>query len=200
MLWLIVGLVLFLGVHSMRIVAESRRTALIREYSENRYKLLYSVVSAVGLVLIVVGYGAARREPFMLWLPPVWMAHVAALLMLPAFVLLAAAYVPDNRIRAAVGHPMVLGVKVWAFAHLLANGTLPDLVLFGSFLAWAIADYAASRRRDRRLAAARGMDSVGTEVVGGWAADGTTVAAGIVVWVVFAVWLHRWLIGVSPFG
>ena len=189
MLLLIAGLVLFLGVHSTRIVAEPARRRFIAERGENAWKGLYSVVSLVGFVLIIVGYRAAPDA--ILWLPPTWLRHVTLLLTAVAFVLLAAAYVPGNRIKAAVGHPMVLGVKVWAFAHLLANGALASVVLFGAFLAWAVADYVAARRRDR-------SDGVERVATGGLGANVGTVAIGLVAWVAFVGWLHVWLIGVSP--
>lgn len=193
MLLLILGLLLFLGIHSVRIFAEPWRTRVIAARGENSYKGLYAVVSLVGLVLIVIGYGQTRLNPVFLWNPPIAMAHVASLLTLIAFVLLAAAYVPGNHIKSAVGHPMVLGVKVWAFAHLLANGRLGDVVLFGSFLLWAVLDYVNSRRRDREL----GIVPVSQQ---GIARDAITVVAGVIAWLVFAMWLHLWLIGVSPFG
>jgi uncharacterized membrane protein len=128
----------------------------------------------------------------MLWNPPTAMRHIAALLMLLSFVLLAAAYVPGNQIKARLHHPMVLGVKLWALAHLLANGSLADTVLFGSFLLWAVVLFAASRRRDRREQTVYPAGTAG--------ATAMTVAAGVVAWAVFAFWLHSMLIGVSPFG
>ena len=211
MLILIVGLVLFLGAHSARIVAEEPRRRFIAERGENAWKGLYSVVSLIGFALIVIGYGRANESPAYLWVPPAWLSHVTLLLTAVAFVLLAAAYVPGNRIRTAVGHPMVLGVKVWAFAHLLANGKLASVVLFGAFLVWAIADYASARRRDR-LGAPAGDGEVSTDVAidaggttaaarvssGGTAATLATVGIGLLAWVAFVGWLHRWLIGVSP--
>ena len=122
---LLLGLVLFLGVHSVRIVADDWRLRQIAALCEGRWKGVYSLLSAVGLVLVVWGYGLARTETVVLWSPPRGMAHAAALLTLVAFVLLAAAYVPGNAIKARLRHPMVLGVKVWALAHLLSNGNLP---------------------------------------------------------------------------
>ena len=158
----------------------------------NAWKGVYSIVSILGFVLIVWGYGVARGAPVILYSPPVWTKHVAALLTIPAFILLAAAYVPGTRIKRAVGHPMVAGVKSWALAHLLANGTLADVVLFGAFLVWAIADYIAARRRDR---------AAGTVyVVGPITRDATAVVVGLIAWAVFAFWLHGALIGVRPFG
>ena len=189
---LILGLIVFLGAHSVRIFAEDWRRARIARLGENRWKGLYSLVSALGLALIVWGYGDARTAPVDLWSPPLWTRHLAALLTLPAFVLLAAAYVPRTRIRAAVGHPMVLGVKVWALAHLLSNGRLADLLLFGAFLAWSVLDYRAARARDRAGAARPPAGTAG--------ADALAVVAGLVGWGAFAWWLHGWLIGVRPFG
>jgi uncharacterized membrane protein len=192
MVLLVLGLVLFLGVHSVRIVADGWRTATIARRGEGAWKGLYSLVSVAGLVLIVWGYGLARQEPVLLWTPPRGMNHAAALLTLIAFVLLAATYVPRNHIKARLHHPMVAGVKIWAFAHLISNGTLADVLLFGSFLGWAVLSFAAARRRDR----AQGTDyAAGT---GG----GTvlTLVAGVAAWAVFAFWAHAWLIGVRPLG
>jgi len=192
MLVLILGLVLFLGVHSARIVAEPARRRFIEKRGENAWKGLYSIVSLIGLVLIVVGYRAA---PYVsVWAPPLWLRHVTLLLTAVAFVLVAAAYVPGNRIRAAVGHPMVLGVKIWAFAHLLANGALASMLLFGAFLAWAVADFIAARRRDRAAGGGVAADRAG----GRLGATIATVVVGLVLWVAFAGWLHLALIGVSP--
>jgi uncharacterized membrane protein len=189
---LIIGLVVFLGLHSMRIFAEGWRVRQIAQRGEGTWKGLYSVASIVGFGLIIWGYGLARQEPVVLWAPQLWARHLASLLMLLAFILLAAAYVPKNGIRSRVHHPMVLGVKVWALAHLLANHTLADLLLFGSFLVWAVLDFRAARARDR----------VGhVSYAPGTAAGSTiTVVAGVVAWAVFAFWAHGWLFGVNPIG
>jgi uncharacterized membrane protein len=192
MIVLILGLAVFLAAHSVRIAADGFRTRQIARVGERTWKGAYSVVSLVGFALIVWGYGLARAEPIVVWGPPPWTRHLAALLTIPSFVLLAVAYVPGTRIKAAVGHPMVLGVKVWAFAHLISNGTLADVLLFGAFLAWAVADYASARRRDR--AAGR------TYAAGPIARDVAAVVAGVAAWAVFALWLHGWLIGVRPLG
>jgi uncharacterized membrane protein len=189
---LLAGLIVFLGCHSVRIFAEPWRTAQIARLGPSGWKGLYTLVAIAGFALIVWGYGAARLAPTVLYVPPLWTRHVAALLTVPAFILLAAAYVPGTRIKAWIGHPMVAGVKVWAFAHLLANGTLADVALFGSFLAWAIADFVAARRRDR----ANGT----VYVAGPLSRDAAAVAIGLAAWAVFAFWLHGWLIGVRPFG
>jgi len=192
MAYLILGLVVFLGTHSIRIFTENWRTRTRARIGEGAYKGLYSVVSLLGFVAIVWGFGVARETPAMLWTPPVAMRHVAGLLTLLAFVLLAAAYIPRNGIKARFHHPMVLGVKVWALAHLLANGSAAHVLLFGSFLAWGVADFIAARRRDRAL---------GTVYPAGTAsATAITVAAGAGAWLVFAMWLHGLWIGVRPFG
>lgn len=189
---LIVGLILFLGVHSVRIVAEPWRRATIAHIGEGAWKGVYSLLSAAGLALIVFGYAQARTEPVALWDPPLAMRHLASLLTLAAFVLLAAAYVPGNQIRSRLHHPMVLGVKSWALAHLLANGTLADLLLFGGFLLWAVADFRAARARDR---------ADGTVYLAGHAGrTAVALALGVAGWAVFAFWAHAALFGVRPFG
>ena len=198
MLTLIAGLLLFLGAHSVRVVAEDWRTATIARVGEKTWKGVYSLVSLAGFVLIVLGFRMARYAPVVLWpQPPFWLRHVVALLVLVAFVLLVAAYVPGNAIKARLHDPMVLSVKVWAFAHLIANNTLADTVLFGAFLAWAVLDFRAARRR--RLAQ---VGEAGAAPVAASAGTKTaiTVAIGVVAWAVFAFWGHRWLIGVSPLG
>lgn len=189
---LFVGLIVFLGAHSVRIFAEDWRGRQLAQVGERKWKAGYSVVSIAGFILVCWGYAVAREAPVDLWNPPAWTSHVAALLTLVAFVLLAAAKVPGTRIKAAVGHPMVLGVKVWAFAHLIANGRLADVVLFGAFLVWAAFDYRAARGRDR---------VAGTIYpAGAISRDAVAVVIGLVVWAAFALYLHAWLIGVRPFG
>lgn len=189
---LVAGLIIFLGVHSLRIVAEPWRLRTITRIGELPWKGLYSLVSIAGFVLLVWGYGQARQTGVVVFEPPAFMRHVASLLMLLSFVLLAAAKVPGNHIKARLGHPMIIGVKVWAFAHLLANGRLSDVVLFGAFLAWAVVDFIAARKRDR---AAGTVYPPGDEL-----RTVLTVVAGVVAWAVFVAGLHLWLIGVSPFA
>ena len=188
---LILGLVLFLGIHSVRIVAEGWRTRMRARLGENSYKGLYSLVSIAGFVLIIVGYGQARQAPQALWVPMTWARHLASLLTLASFVLLVAAKVPRNQIKAWVQHPMLLGVKLWAFAHLLANHTLADLLLFGGFLAWAVLDYRAAKARDR---------IAGTVYPAGTlAGTALTVGIGVAVWAAVAFWAHTAWIGMKPF-
>lgn len=189
---LVLGLLIFLSVHSVRIFADPWRNAMLARLGENGWKVLYSLVSVAGFVLLIWGYGQARQAPVVLWTPPIFMRHLAALLTAIAFVLLAAAYVPRNNIKAKLHHPMLLGVKTWALAHLLANGTIADMLLFGGFLVWAIVCFSSSRRRDR---------ANGTVYPAG-TASGTalTVVIGLLAWAAFAFWLHGMLIGVQPFG
>jgi uncharacterized membrane protein len=211
MLLLVLGLVLFLGAHSLRIVAEGWRASTIASIGEKPWKGAYSLVSIAGFVLIVVGFSLARQQgPHLLWAaPPVWTRHLAALLTLFAFVLVTAAYVPGNAIKLAVRDPMVLGVAVWAFAHLLANNTEVDFVLFAPFAAWAVADYVAAQRRRTKAGAPAGPSSPhgsaqakAAERAGVAKASSTivTVVVGAVAWAVFAFWIHGWWIGVRPFG
>jgi len=192
MLVLIAGLLVFLGVHSLRIFADGWRTAQIARMGRLPWRGVYSLVSLAGFALIVWGFGMARLDPIVVWAPPTYMRHVAALLVLIAFILVTAAYVPGNGIKSRVGHPMLAGVKLWAFAHLLANGTLNDIILFGTFLIWAIVLFVVSRRRDR--AAGVSYPTFGT------GRTALTVAIGAVAWALFAHVLHRLLIGVNPFG
>lgn len=192
MTWLIVGLLLFLGAHSVRIVADDWRAARLAAWGEGRWKGLYSVVSIAGLVLIVWGYGQARATPIDLWQPPQAMRHLASLLTLLSFILLAASHVPGSRLKARLGHPMVLGVKLWAAAHLLANGRLADVLLFGAFLLWAVIDFRSARARDR----AQGL----VRPPGRLSRDALVVVIGGLAWLVFAKYLHVPLIGVNPFG
>jgi uncharacterized membrane protein len=188
---LILGLVLFLGVHSTRIVADGWRTTMLARLGKGPWKGLYALASLIGFVLLVWGYGLARQQPVALWQPPVGMRHVASLLMLIAFVLLAATYVPRNAIKARLHHPMVLAVKVWALAHLLSNGNVADVLLFGSFLLWAALSFRAARTRDRATGASYAAGSA--------AGTAMTLLAGIAAWAVFAFWGHALLIGVRPF-
>ncbi len=192
MSYLIFGLIVFLGMHSVRLVAEDWRIKTIAKMGELRWKGSYAAVSIIGFCLIVWGFGLARQQPVQLWSPPLGMRHLASALTLIGFVLVAAAYVPGNRIKDLVHHPMLLGVKVWALGHLLANGNLAHVLLFGSFLIWAIFDFRAARQRDRADGERGRSGTAG--------ATGVTVALGVGAWVAVTLWLHGWLIGVRPLG
>ncbi len=192
MIVLVIGLALFLGMHSSRIFADSMRTQLIAKIGGNGWKGIYSIISLLGLVLIIYGFGIARESPTVLWNSPAWTRHIAALLTLPAFIMIVASQIPGTHIRAKLKHPMVLGVKLWAFAHLLANGRLHDVFLFGAFLVWAVFSFRAARQRDR--AAGTVYTAVGAS------RDVMAVVFGIGAWAAFALYLHGRLIGVQPFG
>ncbi|MDT4861986.1 NnrU protein [compost metagenome] len=194
MLLLILGLVLFLGVHSVSIVSPDGRHRLVKQLGEGPWKGLYSLVSLAGFVLIVIGYGAAREAPVLLYTSPNGFRHLAAVLMLPVFVLLLAAYLP-GRIQRAAKHPMLLAVKLWALAHLLANGTLADVLLFGGFLVWAVIDRISVKKR-----AAAGLLRPGPVLPGSKANDAIALVGGLAIYGLFVVWAHAWLIGVRPFG
>ena len=192
MVMLLLGLVLFLGVHSTRIVANGWRSDMIGRFGEMPWKATYAALSIAGFMLIVWGFGLARQQPVQLWMPPRGMRHLASLLTLIAFVLLAATYVPRNAIKARLHHPMVLSVKVWALAHLLANGNLAHMILFGTFLVWAALSFRAARARDRVAGTAYAPGTTTGTMI--------TVLVGTLGWALFAFWAHGALIGVRPIG
>lgn len=194
MIILCIGLILFIGVHSIRIVSDDFRSQFIEQRGEGAWKGLYSLVSLVGFVLLIYGYGLTRLDPVYLWHPPVATRHIASLLMLFSFVLLAAVYVPRNSIKARLKHPMTIAVKVWAFAHLIANGRLGDVLLFGVFLAWAVLTIISNKKRDKAVA---GENQAVIEST--MPATIVTIVVGLIAYCVFAIWLHVRLIGVSPF-
>jgi uncharacterized membrane protein len=190
MTWLVLGLLIFLGIHSVSIAAPQWRDAQLALRGEAVWKGLYTAVSVAGFALIVVGYGLARQSPTVLYTPPTGLRHLALLVMLPVFPLLFAAYLP-GRIQRAAQHPMLLATKLWATAHLLANGTLADVLLFGGFLVWAVADRISVKRRPHRPVPGAPPRP---------ANDLIAVAGGLVVYALFVGGLHRWLFGVSPLG
>ncbi|RDI97245.1 NnrU family protein [Dyella solisilvae] len=189
---LILGLVLFLGVHSVRIFANDWRSRQLTRLGEKGWKGLYSVTSIIGFVLIIWGFGLARQHPVLLYTPPLWLRHVNGLFTLIAFILVVAAYVPGNHFKSRLGHPMLAGVKTWAFGHLLATGMLHDVVLFGAFLLWAGIDFVSARRRDRLAGVTYPAGSIRGDVI--------VVIVAVIAWAAFAFWLHGWLIGVKPMG
>lgn len=188
---LIFGLVIFLGVHSVAIVAPAWRDAQLARIGEPAWKGVFAVLSLVGFALLVYGYGQARQAPVVLYTPPTWTRHLALLLMLPVFPLFFATYLP-GRIKTAAKHPTLLATKLWAVAHLLANGNAGDVLLFGAFLAWAVADRIAAKRRavPRQLPGA--PPSAANDVI--------ALVGGLALYAAIVLWAHRWLIGVSPFG
>lgn len=206
MLTLIAGLALFIGAHAVRLVSETTRDSLVARLGPLAYKGLVSLVSLVGLVLMVKGYGMARADPVALWSPWSGGRHIAALLSLVAFVLVVAAHVPRNTLRARLGHPMVLGIKIWALGHLIANHTLADLALFGSLLVWAVLSFRAARRRDARAreqtrhAETEGRGHEPAVAAPSRLADLAVIVIGLALYGAFAFHLHASLIGVRPFG
>lgn len=188
--YLIVGLWLFIGSHAERLAFPRWRARFIANHGEKAWKLFVSVRAIIGLGLIVYGYALSRAEPVFVWNSPLWTRHAALPLTLIAFILFAASGGPPNRIKQKLGHPMYAGVKVWALAHLLANGRLGDVLLFGTLLIWAVVGFTISRRRDRLTGitypAGTPRNTLMAVVIGGAA------------WALFAFWLHRLLIGVPP--
>jgi uncharacterized membrane protein len=189
---LVLGLILFLGIHSTRIVADGWRGGMIARLGPLPWKGIYSVLSILGFIVLVYGFRMARQDTLVLWSSPGWMRHVTALLMVFSFILLVSAYIPRNSFKARLHHPMILAVKVWALAHLLSNGVAADVVLFGAFLIWAVLSFRAARQRDR---ANNAVYPPGTA-----AGTAIAVAVGLIAWSVFALLLHGPLIGVRPLG
>jgi uncharacterized membrane protein len=190
MVVLVLGLVIFLGIHSTRIVAEGGRAKAIAGLGEGPWKGVYSLLSLIGFAFIVWGFAQARWSAPVLWTPPIWTRHTTILLMLFSLILIGAYIFKKSHIAAAVHHPMVWGVAIWAFGHLIANGSAADLLLFGAFLVWAIADLAGSYGRDVRNAVVYPSPN--------WGATLGAVALGVVLWVVLLGGVHLWLFGVSP--
>ncbi len=186
---LILGLLIFLGLHSVSIFAPAWRDAQAAQRGENAWKGIYSLLSIAGFALLIYGYGQSRLAPVVLYTPPTALRHVALLLMVPVFVLLLAAYLP-GRIKTAAKHPMLLAVKLWATAHLLANGNLGDVLLFGGFLAWAVADRISMKRRVQRAVPGAPVGPLN---------DVIALVGGLGLYALFVMGAHGWLIGVKLF-
>lgn len=196
MLLLILGLVLFLGTHALS-MARGPRAGLIGRFGEGGFKIGYTLLSLVGLVLVSIGFGQYRASGYIpVWNPPVFTRHLALVLMLPVFVLLFAAYLP-GKIRARTKHPMLLAVKIWATAHLLANGDLGSILLFGAFLAWAVAARISAKRRALAPGAVAAQHGGPVAAPAGGRNDLIALGLGLALWFAFARWLHPLLIGVS---
>ena len=206
---LILGLILFLGAHSVRIWADGWRNQTIEAYGEKTFKGVYALVSILGFYLLVVGYGEARLQTVALWNPPIFTKHISLLLMLFSSILLMATYIPRNHFKMRLGHPMVLSVKVWALSHLLANGNLADLVLFGSFLIWAVLNFRSARARDRALLlnlndaenpAAEPLTEGESTNQPKLLSTIITLVGGMAIWALITFVLHAKIVGVSPMG
>lgn len=188
---LILGIVIFLGMHLVRALAPGLRTSVIARHGKNAWMGIYTLVSLVGLGLIIYGFGEARATTGMLYNPPVFLKHIALLLMLPAFICLAAGFLPAGRIAVAVKHPQVLSIKIWALAHLIANGETSSVLLFGSFLAWGVFLRISLKRRERAGEAV-------LPVFRSTRNDVLAVVIGLAGYGLFVWKLHEWLIGVAP--
>jgi uncharacterized membrane protein len=202
MTWLLLGLVLFLGAHSTRIFADGWRTKTLEAWGEKPFKGVIALVSLLGFYGLIVGYAQVRMEPIVIWQPPIATRHISVLLMLFASILLVAAYIPANHFKVRLGHPMVLSVKVWALAHLLANGNLADLLLFGAFLAWSVMNFKSARARDRAKAESQALvldESVQTTLPK-TSATLLAVVVGAGLWALITFVLHAKVVGVSPMG
>ena len=186
---LIAGLVVFLGIHSVSIFAPELRTRILGRWGEGPWKAAYGLISLIGFALLVYGFGIARQSPVVLYAPPHWMRHVTLLFMLPVFPLILAAYLP-GRIKTAAKHPMLAAVTFWAFGHLLANGLLADVLLFGGFLAWAVADRITLKRRTQTIKTAPPAPYN----------DVLAIVLGLALYALFFGWAHVRLFGVSPLG
>ena len=202
MTWLILGLVLFLGAHSTRIFADGWRTKTMEAWGEKPFKGVIALVSLVGFYGLIVGYSQVRMEQVVLWQPPIATRHISLLLMLFASILLVAAYIPANHFKVRLGHPMVLSVKVWALAHLLANGNLADLLLFGAFLVWSVMNFKSARARDRANAESQALvlDESAQPALPKTSATLTAVVVGAGLWALITFVLHAKVVGVSPMG
>jgi len=187
---LVLGLVIFLGLHSIRIGAEPLRAQAIARLGEGPWKGIYSLLSAIGFVLIVWGFARARFDAPELWTPPPGARHATILLMLVSMLALAGFFFKQSHITVAVHHPMVWGVAIFGLAHLIANGSAADALLFGAFFIWALADLASSYAQDRRNAVVYPEAN--------WRATIGAIVVGLALWAVIAFWLHFWLFGVSP--
>lgn len=187
---LIIGLAIFLGIHSVSIAAPGLRARAVASMGPNAWRGVYSLISAVGFALILYGYHLARQTPVVLYMAPTWLRYITLVLMLPVFPLTLAAYLP-GRIKTAMKHPMLSAVKFWALAHLLSNGMLADVLLFGSFLVWAIADRISFKRRPPQVMKTAPPGRLN---------DLVAVIGGLVVYAVFILWAHLQLFGVSPLG
>ena len=182
---LLIGLLIFFGIHSMSVVALPLRNRLAAK-SALGWKGLYSIASVLGIVLIVMGYGELKAEPIILYTTPFWMRYVAAALMLPVFVFFLASLLP-GRIQSTLKNPLLVSVKTWALAHLLANGALADVMLFGSFLLWAVAVRVSLKKREPRRYPRAPQSPVNDAIV---------IVAGLALYAATVLWLHEWLVGV----
>jgi len=188
---LVLGLLVFLGIHSVSIAAPHWRERMVLRLGAAPWRIAYSMLSLVGLALIIRGFGLARAMPIVLYSPPAALHTLSRVLMVPVFPLLLAAYLP-GRIQSAARHPMLVAIKLWAAAHLLANGSAADVLLFGGFLAWAVIDRISLKHRPARANAATPGAPPGR-----WN-DLIAVVVGLALYALTIGWAHLRLLGVSP--
>lgn len=191
MFLLILGLVLFLGLHSLRIVAPGVRQSLVERLGEGPWKIVHSLASIASLCLLIYGFAVARATTPVVWDPPVWTRHIALLLMIPAMICLVASLMPAGRIKEKVKFPLIVATKTWALAHLIANGELSSILLFGSFLVWLVVLRISLKRR-----IAAGTTVLPVFVSGRYDLIAIVGGLGLWTWMIFG--LHEWLIGVPP--
>ncbi|MGY0504107.1 NnrU family protein [Luteimonas sp. e5] len=184
----LLGLVVFLGLHSLRMLAPRWRQAQLARLGEKRWKGLFSLISLLAFIAMAWGFAQLGRQPQWLWQPPASLRHAAFALLALAFVLLTAAYVPHNAIRARLRHPMLLGTALWALAHLMLSGKLHMVLLCAGFALWAVLGYAEARRRPLQVDAVNARGSMTL----------VTIVLGLGFYLLFALYLHRWLFGVAP--
>jgi uncharacterized membrane protein len=191
LLILVLGLAVFIGVHLVT-TRRDYRAALIARFGEGPYKALYSVLSIVGVVLIAWGFARYRAQGYIpVWEPPRWTRHVTVALVWPAIICIVAAYIPGG-IKRTLKHPMLVGVKLWAVAHLVSNGDLGSIILFGGILAWAVVDRVSLKRRS---------DPGGPVIPsGGMAKDILAVLVGTVIYLALGFWFHPYVVGVPAFS
>lgn len=185
----LIGLLIFLGIHSISIVNDPWRNRMVVKIGEWPWKGIYSLVSIVGFILIIWGYGSARYDSVVLYNPPAWLLRFSLILFLPVFPLFLAAYLP-GRIKAATDHPMLLSVKIWAVAHLLTNGSLVGVILFGSLFVWAVWDRISLQHRQSRPIPGAPISKNN---------DIFACVIGLCLYLAFIFWLHELLIGVTPY-
>lgn len=191
MLILVIGLVVFFCLHSVRLVAPHWRETIMQQHGAMRWKMRFGMITLLSTAFIVMGYLQMRVEPVWLWFPPVWTRHLAGLLVLVALFFAGSALVPNTTMKKKMGYPMLIAVKIWAFAHLISNGSLADVMVFGSFLVWSIVSFAVYRRRDRKAGVIRDFES-------GVQYDLAAFAFAMVSWFAIVFYLHQAIIGVSP--
>ncbi len=187
---LVLGIVLFFGLHLVRVVAPGLRSAMIARLGESGWKGAYSIASIVALVILIYGFGQAR-DMTPIWTPPFWMSHITILLMLFALICLVASLLPAGHIAVRTKHPMVLSVKIWALAHLLSNGDGAAILLFAAFLGWGVILRISLKRRERA-----GEITLRPFVSAKY--DLYAIVIGVIVWALIIWKLHAWIIGVSP--